>query len=49
MGLQLFGLGVRVTVDDINPGLPYKDPKLWEFWHIPDYGECRFYITNRRI
>ena len=26
------------TVDDTNPALPQKDPKLWELWYIPYYG-----------
>ena len=28
------------TVDDINPAILHyqKDPKLWELWHIADYG-----------
>ena len=26
-----------------------KDPKLWELWHIPSYGQCRIYIINRRV
>ena len=34
------------TVDDINPSLPYKDPRLWELWHIPYYGSCRISIIN---
>ena len=23
-----------------------KDPKLWELWYIPYYGQCRIYIIN---
>ena len=34
-------------VDDRNPALPYKDPKQWELWYIPNYGQCRIYIINR--
>ena len=26
---------VHNTVDDRNPALPLKDPKLWELWYIP--------------
>ena len=24
-----------------------QDPKLWELWYIPYYGQCRIYIINR--
>ena len=24
------------------------DPKPWELWYIPYYGQCRIYIINRR-
>ena len=52
---RVSGLGFRAeapcifTVDDINPALPHKDPKLWEVWYVPYYGLCRIYIINRRI
>ena len=26
-----------------------KDPKLWELWYTPYYGQCRIYIINRSI
>ena len=29
---------ILYTVDDIHPAVP-KDPKLWELWCIPYYGE----------
>ena len=35
------------TVDDINPALPYKDPKLWGIMvYIPYSGQCRISISN---
>ena len=24
-----------------------NDPRLWELWYIPYYGDCRIYIINR--
>ena len=24
-----------------------KDPKLWDLWHVPCYGQCRIFIINR--
>ena len=34
-----FMRGFRVSaVDDRNPALPIKDPKLWELWYILDDG-----------
>ena len=24
-----------------------KDPKLWELWYVPYYGQCRISIINR--
>ena len=24
-----------------------RDPRLWEVWYIPHYGECRIYVINR--
>ena len=33
------------TVDDYI--LPYlEDPKLWELWYVPHYGEGRIYIIH---
>ena len=26
-----------------------QDPKLWELWYLPYYGQCRIYIINRSI
>ena len=38
---------MTTTVDDIT--LHYlKDPKLWELWYTPYYGQCRIDIIHRR-
>ena len=29
---------LETSVDDRNPALPYKDPKLWELWYKPYCG-----------
>ena len=38
MGLGFGRLDDWNTVEDIRPAHYLKDPKLWELWHIPDYG-----------
>ena len=33
LGLKaLAWVGLAKTVDDLNPALPLRTPKLWEFW-----------------
>ena len=39
---------VSPTVDDMERILYYlKEPKLWELWYIPYYGQCRIHIIGR--
>ena len=50
MGSVFRGLGGRrpPMVDEINPALPYKDPKPWKFG-ILLMGKCRICLINRMI
>ena len=38
------------TVDGINPALPYLPyPRLWEFWHLPYYGQCKIFYHQPNV